>query len=336
MEIKEFGKTTFGIDAKLYTIENDYIKLATTDYGATLVSLIVKKYNIDVVQGFTNVKGYETEVKYMGQTIGRVCNRIGKGTFELNGKTYHVPVNNNGNSLHGGVNGFDTKMWEATMNENCISFTYTSADNEEGYPGNVKVEVTYELLDDCVNYIVNAESDADTLLNITNHSFFNLDGPKSETVLDHQVKINALNFACVDANGCTHEEILAVKDTPFDFTEFKSIGKDINVEHQQLKNGSGYDHHFLVDNEGFREFARCKGSEIEMIVSSDLPGCHVYSSNFLEGNYSFTKENGKFPYRSSICFETQYYPNAIQTCNQIKPILKKGELWHHKTQFKFI
>lgn len=335
MEAKSFGKTSFNEEAILYTIENEKFKLSVTDYGATLVSLIVKEYNIDVVQGFTQVLGYENQVKYMGQTIGRVCNRIGKGEFELNGKTYHVPINNNGNSLHGGIHGFDTKMWKANVKNNRIEFEYLSQDQEEGYPGNVRVKVTYELCDEGLNYIVDGESDADTLLNVTNHSFFNLDGPQSLTVLDHEVKINATRFAGVDQDGCTHEDVYDVHGTAFDFTSFKKIGQDINVQEEQLINGNGYDHHFLVDGEGFREFAICKGSKITMTVLSDLPGFHLYSSNFLEGNYEGTKENGKFPRRSSICFETQYYPNAIQTKYQVKPILKKGELYHHKTQFKF-
>ncbi|MEG0239234.1 aldose epimerase family protein [Anaerorhabdus sp.] len=335
MESKSFGKTSFNQEAILYTIENDTMKMSCTDYGATLVSLVVKKTGIDVVQGFTDVSGYEDQVKYMGQTIGRVCNRIGKGEFELNGKVYHVPVNNNGNSLHGGLNGFDTKMWIPHIDQNLISFEYTSVDQEEGYPGNVRVKVTYELIENGLNFIIDAQSDADTLLNITNHSFFNLDGPTSKTILDHEVKINASMFAGVDPDGCTHEDIYDVKGTAFDFTSFKSIGKDINNDEIQIKNGSGYDHHFLVNGEGFREFAICKGKQVEMTISSDLPGFHMYSSNFLEGNYTNTKEGGEFLRRSSICFETQYYPNAIQTKNQVKPILKKDDVWHHKTQFKF-
>lgn len=335
MKMKSFGMTSFNQEATLYTIENDAILMSITDYGATLVSLIVKDKGIDVVQGFTTVQGYESQVKYMGQTIGRVCNRIGKGEFELNGKTYHVPINNNGNSLHGGKYGFDTKMWNAHVGTELISFEYLSIDGEEGYPGNVRVKITYELTQDGFNYIIDAESDADTLLNVTNHSFFNLDGPTSKSVLEHEVKIHASKFAGVDSNGCTHEEVLDVKGTAFDFRSYKTLGQDINRQEQQLLNGSGYDHHFLVEGDGFREFAQCKGKDIEMTILSDLPGFHLYSSNFLEGNYTNTKENGEFPRRSSVCFETQYYPNAIQTKNQIKPILKKGEVWHHKTQFKF-
>lgn len=335
MEMKSFGLTSFNQEATLYTIENDTIQMSVTDYGATLVSLIIKDKGIDVVQGFTNVQGYQSQVKYMGQTIGRVCNRIGKGEFELNGKTYHVPINNNGNSLHGGEFGFDTKMWKAHGGEDSIAFEYVSPHMEEGYPGNVRVKVTYELIENGFNYIVDAQSDEDTLLNVTNHSFFNLDGPTSKTAMEHEVKINATQFAGVDADGCTHEDVYDVKETAFDFTSFKPIGKDINNQEEQLLNGSGYDHHFLVDGEGFREFARCKGKEIEMTVLSDLPGFHMYTSNFLEGNYTDTKENGEFPRRSSICFETQFYPNAIQTKNQIQPIIRKGEVWHHKTQFIF-
>lgn len=336
MEIRSFGKTNEGMDALLYTIENDAIKISVCNYGATLVSLVLKHKGIDVVQGFTCVQGYQNEVQYMGQTIGRVCNRIGKGVFTLNDVEYHVPTNNNGNSLHGGDHGFDQKIWSVDVQGDKIICTYLSPDGEEGYPGNCNVTVAYTLLDDGIRFDYEGTTDKDTLFNITNHSFFNLDGPTSESVLEHKIKINANYFAGVDENGCTHDEIYQVKDTAFDFMEFKTIGQDINNDEIQLKNGSGYDHHFLVFGEGFRKFAVCQGKNVEMTIFSDCPGVHLYSSNFLDGTSVHGKEGGKFPYRSSICFETQYYPNAIQTESFEKPILRKGEVCHHKTEFRFL
>lgn len=335
MVVTEFGKTRDGKQSYLYTIENDMVQLAVSNYGATLVSLVLKQKGIDVVQGFTGVSGYEVEEPYMGKTIGRVCNRIGQGVFTLNDRDYHVPKNNNGNSLHGGEQGFDKKFWTINMEAEKISCTYLSVDGEEGYPGNCQVKVSYTLLNDGVRYEYEGVSDQDTLLNITNHSFFNLDGPTSKSVLQHSVKIQASQFAGVDADGCTHEDVFDVNGTAFDFREFKELGKDINNNEEQLKNGSGYDHHFLIDGQGFRKFLECQGKEVVMSVYSDCPGVHLYTANFLKGSATSGKAGGTFPRRSSVCFETQYYPNAIQTKNQEKPILRKGECCHHITEFRF-
>lgn len=335
MSVKEFGKTSDGIQTKLYTIENEKIQLSVCDYGATLVSLIVKEQGIDVVQGFTEVKGYEVEEQYMGKTIGRVCNRIEQGFFTLNDEEIHLAKNNHGNSLHGGAVGFDKKMWSVEADETKLKCTYVSKDGEEGYPGNCLVTVIYSLLADGVRYEYYGESDKDTLLNITNHAFFNLDGPTSDSVLDHQVQLCAQQFAGVDQNGCTHEEIFDVKGTAFDFSEPKALGQDIQQADEQLRNGSGYDHHFLVEGKGLRKFLDCQGKSITMSVYSDCPGFHMYTANFLKGTATLGKEGGNFPPRSSVCFETQYYPNAMHTKNQEKPILRKGEQRHHTTEFRF-
>lgn len=334
MERIFFGKTNDNRETYLYTLENDFCKITATDYGATLVSLIIKDRNIDVVQGFDSVYGYENEVEYMGQSIGRVCNRIGKGQFILNGHQYNSSINNNGNSLHGGKEGFNRKLWKCESEDNKLVFTYFSKDGEEGYPGNLEVIVTYELLCDGVGYSYEGISDQDTLFSMTNHSFFNLDGLDSDTILNHELKINASSFAGVDENGCTFDDVYEVKGTAFDFREFKKIGKDIGSDEIQLKNGTGYDHHFLVEGQGFRHFLTCKGKSIEMNVYSDLPGFHMYTANFLD-NTCHGKLQKSFPQRSSVCFETQFYPNAIQSEKQIKPILKKGVLVKYHTEFKF-
>lgn len=278
-----FGLTNDGRETKLYTLENDFYKMEVADYGATLVSFIIKDKGIDIVQGFDSVYGYENEVEYMGQSIGRVCNRIGKGEFVLNGQKYLVPINNNGNSLHGGKIGFNQKIWTCHAENNKLKFSYFSKDGEQGYPGNLNVSTTYELLDDGFSFSYEGTSDQDTLLNVTNHSFFNLDGLESDSVLNHYLQINAKRFACVDENGCTFDDVADVRNTAFDFQKFKQIGKDIDNNEQQLINGSGYDHHFLVEDTGFRKFLTCKGEFVEMSVYSDLPGFHLYTSNFLDG-----------------------------------------------------
>ncbi|MFV0479908.1 MAG: aldose epimerase family protein [Anaerorhabdus sp.] len=335
MGVKPFGKTNEGKETSLYSIENEFIKIEVSDYGATLVSATLKGNGIDVVQGFTGVTGYQNEVQYMGQTIGRVCNRIGKGEFILNGVKFQLAKNNNGNSLHGGEKGFDQKIWIIEDQKNKLSCTYFSQNGEEGYPGNLEVKVIYSLLEDGFSFEYEGKSDQDTLFNITNHAFFNLDGVSSNSALEHKIKIEADYFASIDERGCTQDEVVEVKGTAFDFTRLKALGQDIDKDEVQLKHGNGYDHHFLVRGTGFRKFVECQGKEVKMILYSDCPGMHLYSANFLDGMSKSGKWGGKFPRRSSVCFETQYYPNAIQTKNNRKPILKKGEELHHITEFRF-
>lgn len=329
--MKKELETVDGIQYSMYSISNSDVSISVTDYGATLCNFVYK--GTDIVQGFENVSGYINEVKYMNATIGRVCNRIGNGTFTLNAKTYHVPVNNGPNCLHGGINGFDTKLWECQESEHQLVFTYTSVDGEEGFPGNVTVKVTYELLDDGLAYSYEATSDQDTLVSICNHAFFNLNGPTSTTILNDYLQVNATKIACVDANGLTQEETLTVKDTPFDFTTRKLIGQDITSNHPQITNAKGYDHHFIIDGDGLRHFGTYDNNRVAMDIYSDLPGMHIYSGNYLEG-IAHGKQENTYPCRSSICFETQYYPNAINLTEPIKPILKANQTMKHTTQFR--
>ena len=329
--MKGFGRTDSGQDCHLYTIENETIRASVTDYGATLVSLVYKPQNIDAVEGFDDVSGYIHEVPYMGACIGRTCNRIGKGRFSLNGNTYQIPVNNNGNALHGGEQGFDKRIFAVKEEKNRLILTLVSPDGDQGYPGNLHLEAIYELLLDGLKFTYTGTSDQDTLLSVTNHSFFNLD--QSGSVLSHEIVLHASRFAHVDKDGLTLDETEEVQGTPFDFTEFKTIGRDIGMDHEQLKNAHGYDHHFLADGEGFRVMAQYRTENLEMTVSSDLPGFHLYTANFLN------REAGKggmiYPARSAVCFETQYYPNAINYDSQEKPILRKNQKCSHMTSYTF-
>lgn len=320
-----------GIDYYLYILKNDDIEVSVCNYGATLCNFKYK--GTDIVQGFENVSSYVEDVKYMNATIGRVCNRIEKGRFFLNGQEYRVPINNGPNSLHGGIDGFDSKYFDIKENGNKLVCTYESKDMEEGYPGNLSLKVIYELLDDGLCFAYEATSDKDTLVNICNHAFFNIDGPKSETVLNDYLMINADYIGKIDKDGCTRDEIMNVKDTPFDFSVRKRIGQNIDDRHEQILNANGYDHHYLIKGEGLRWFCSYDNEKIRLDVYSDLPGMHVYSSNYLNGT-SKGKEGGRYPKRSSICFETQYYPNAINCINHKKPILKAGDTIKHKTIFK--
>ncbi|MCI5773220.1 MAG: galactose mutarotase [Erysipelotrichaceae bacterium] len=323
-------ETINGITYHLYSIKNHDIEISVCDYGATLCTFKYKGQ--DIVQGFENVKGYMEEVPYMNATIGRCCNRIKDGEFTLNGQTYHVPINNGPNSLHGGITGFDKVKWNIKVDTDKIVCEYLSVDKEEGYPGNVKVQVVYRLLAHGLEYSYEATSDQDTLLNICNHAFFNLNGPQSTTILNDHLTIYAHKIGIVDKDGCTLNDTLDVKDTPFDFTSRKTIGRDIMLDHLQLLNGNGYDHHYIIDGEGFRKFCEYDNDKLILSVYSDLPGMHLYTGNYLDGQ-AHGKNGGNYPARSAVCFETQYYPNAINCQDHLKPILNKGEKINHITQF---
>ena len=317
---QHFGELN-GQEVFLYTIENENIRMAVTDYGATLVSFVHKHSDTDVVLGFFNLDGYRDQTSYIGASIGRTANRIEKGTFTLHGKTYHLPINNNGNCNHGGITGFDKVIWKAEEGSDFVSFTYTSKDGEEGYPGNLLVKVTYQLLDNGIEIKAEGTPDADTLFAYTNHSYFNLNGGGS--ALNHEVEIHSDVYALSDANGLALNEIVPVEGTPFDFREFHTPEERIHMDDVQLKYGNGYDHYYPIEGEGMRLFALCKGKQLMMEVYSDQPGMHFYSANYLEGKTG--KYNNVFDPRTALCFECAYMPNAINYDGVKQPLVKAGE-----------
>lgn len=317
---QQFGKLN-GQEVFLYTIENDNIRMSVTEYGATLVSFVHKHSDTDVVLGFFNLDGYRDQTSYIGASIGRTANRIEKGTFTLHGKTYHLPINNNGNCNHGGITGFDKVIWKAEEGSDYVSFTYTSKDGEEGYPGNLLVKVTYQLLDNGIEIKAEGTPDADTLFAYTNHSYFNLNGGGS--ALNHEVEIHSDVYALSDANGLALNEIVPVEGTPFDFREFHTPEERIHMDDVQLKYGNGYDHYYPIEGEGMRLFALCKGKQLMMEVYSDQPGMHFYSANYLEGKTG--KYNNVFDPRTALCFECAYMPNAINYDGVKQPLVKAGE-----------
>lgn len=326
-----FGQLKDGRNVYVYTLENEKMILKVMDYGATLVSLINKETGMDVVEGFDSVEGYLDQTSYIGASIGRTANRIAEGKFTLNGKTYTLPINNNGNCNHGGIEGFDKKIWAAIEEEDRIIFRYTSRDGEEGYPGNLFVKVTYVLLEDGVSIQTEARSDADTLFAYTNHSYFNLE--ESEDAMNHEVLIHADQYGLSDANGLTLNVLENVEGTPFDFRTFKKLSKDIDADNQQLRYGKGYDHYYAILGEGMREMAVCRCGKLELHAYSDYPGMHLYSANWLENKTG--KKGHKYPERSAVCFEAEYMPNATNYENVApKPILRACEIQKHEIQYR--
>lgn len=340
MKTCEFGNTKAGV-ATLYQMKNkNGCELAVTDFGATLVRLIVPDKSgkaQDVVLGYDSAKIYEERSASFGATVGRVANRIGKAEFELNGKTYKLTANDNGNSLHGGCDFYNQRMWKvAEQTENSVTFFLESKDMDQGYPGNVKIYVTYELSEENeVKIHYHAESDADTLLNLTNHSYFNLSGHASGSVLDHEVEILADAFTRADAESIPTGEIVPVKGTPMDFLSYKTIGKEIEADYEALNFGLGYDHNWVINGEGMRKAAAMRSPEtgIVMEVYTDLPGMQFYTGNFLVEEPG--KEGAVYKKRAGACFETQYFPDAVHKENFEGPVVKEGEAYDTTTIYRF-
>ncbi|MBR5288836.1 MAG: galactose mutarotase [Clostridia bacterium] len=336
-EKKPFGVTKDGREVTAFTLKNGAVSAVILDYGCTIQSLIVPDKNgkpVDVVLGYDTVKGYEDGDGYLGAAIGRVGNRIAKGKFTLNGKDYTLAVNNGPNHLHGGLVGFDSVIWDAKVSEDALAFTRLSPDGEEGYPGNLLVTITYRLLDNALEITYDAKTDAPTLINLTNHSYFNLNGGGS--VLDHVLQVNADRFCEGDPDCLPTGKLLAVAGTPFDFNEPKKIGRDIGMDDIQLKNGGGYDHNFCLSDPAEIKKAAVLASEetgIEMTTTTTLPGMQVYSANFL------TEREGKggvsIGYRYALCLETQRYPDAIHNPDFPCVVLTPEKDYHEVTTYTF-
>lgn len=336
------------IDAKkthLYWIENNGIKAAFTNYGGRIVGLWMKDKNgklTDIVIGMNSVSGFKNSTEpYFGATIGRVGNRIAKGTFSLEGKQYHIPLNNNGNTLHGGKKGFQDVVWDAEKtNDSTLVLRYISLDNEQGFPGNLKVKVTYTLTSDKgLKMEYEATTDKTTVVNLTNHAFFNLNGEGSGSILNHQLQIFANQFTPVDGGLIPSGELKNVKGTPFDFTTFHTIGEQIETDNEQLKFGKGYDHNYVLSgtkNEGMVHAAQVIGdkSGIVLDVYTQEPGLQFYSGNFMQSKNTL-KTGVKDDFRTSFALETQHFPDAPNHPNFASITLKPGEKYQTVSEYKF-
>lgn len=331
--MKAFGRLKDGREAHLYTLKNRNFIVTMTDYGATVVSWIDRKSGIDILQGYDSVEGYVEQTPYMGATVGRVANRIGKGKFFLNGREYTLEANDRGNSLHSGSAGFSQKLFDVQQKDETLVFTLHSPDGEGGFPGNLDVSASYTLLQDGLDFLWQGTSDQDTLLAMTNHMFFNLRGPTSDTAMDLELKVNADEYAPIDQNGLTLDVRRGVAGSPFDFRDYHPLGERVDARDAQIRFGKGYDHCFLLRGRGYREAASLRSDKLVLTVFTDLEGMQLYSGNFLRGD-SRGKEGGTFPKRSAVCLETQYVPNAINGKSFEKPVLKKGETVSRRTFYR--
>jgi len=338
-----FSDTINGKEVGLYHIENkNHMSADFTNFGGRIINLLVPNKDgkmIDVVAGFSSLKGFQDSNGPFGATIGRYGNRIAKGTFSIDGTTYHSPTNNGPNMLHGGPMGFQNVIFDVEkLNESTLQFTYLSVDGEMGFPGNLNVKVVYELTDDnALKITYDATTDKKTVVNLTNHAFFNLNGEDSGTILNHQLQFFAKTFTPVDSTLIPTGELRAVKNTAFDFSELTQIGKRINEADEQLKNGKGYDHNFVLDGNGKgKHAAKVIGdkSGVIMDIYTDEPGIQFYSGNFMKGLNTF-KSGVKDNYRTAFCLETQHFPNSPNQANFPSTLLNPGETYHTVSEYKF-
>lgn len=341
MEKRGFGTTHSGKAATLYTMRNNAgFELSVTDFGATLVSLRVPKDGalVDVVLGYDDVSGYEDADGYtIGATVGRSANRIGGAAFALGGKMYHLTKNDGDNNLHSGLDFYHKRLWQvAEAEERAVTFALHSPDGDQGYPAALDIRVTYTLLTDGVAIDYAATPDGDTIVNLTNHSYFNLNGHDSGDILGHLLQMNAATFTPADAASIPTGEIRPVDGTPMDFRTAKPLGRDIDADYEPLVLGNGYDHNWCLDGDGFRQFATLTGDKtgLTMAMYTDLPGVQVYSGNFLMEEPG--KNGAVYRRRQGVCFEIQHYPDAIHHANFPSPICPANQTHHSRTEYRFV
>jgi aldose 1-epimerase len=343
-----FGKLPDGQPVEIYTLKNNAgMSISIMTYGAAIVNWTAPDKNgkyEDIVLGCDSIGGYLKGVPYFGAVVGRYGNRIAKGKFSLDGKTYTLATNNGANHLHGGVKGFDKVNWTATpiqQEEPALKLTYTSKDGDEGYPGNLSIEVIYTLQkDNSVKIDYSATTDKATVVNLTNHAYFNLAGD-GKSILDHEITLNADKFLPVDKGLIPTGELKAVKGTPFDFTKPFKIGARINdTLNTQIKFGGGYDHAWVLNQSTDSVKLNLAATVTEPIsgrimeVLTTEPAIQFYTGNFLDGTIN-GKKSIKYAKRSALCLETEHYPDSPNQSKFPTTVLKPNEKYRTTTVYKF-
>jgi aldose 1-epimerase len=337
-----WGKTADGKPVQIFTISDHDLTVRITTFGARVVSIEAPDRNgkmADVVLGYDNVGQYEKDTStYFGSIVGRYGNRIAKGTFSIDGKTYHVPLNNNGNALHGGPEGFSTKVWTGTEIPDGVEMSLVSPDGDMGFPGTLTVHVRYTVVDKSLRINYSASTTKPTVVNLTNHSYFNLAGDGKGTILDEVLMIPADRYTPVDATQIPTGELAPVEGTPFDFRKPTAIGARINDANEQLKIGGGYDHNWVLNATGDSLHLAAKvydpttGRTLTEMTTQ--PGVQFYSGNFLDGT-----QHGKYGVTyekySGFCLETQHFPDSPNHPKFPSTLLKPGQTMHSETVFTF-
>ena len=344
-ERSRFQKEIEGKQNDLFVLTNAKgMKVAITNYGGRIVSILVPDNTgkmVDVNLGHNSIDDYLANESFFGTLVGRYGNRIAKGQFTLDGKTYKLPTNNGPNSLHGGKKGFNTKMWDATpVGSNGLKLRYISQDGEEGYPGTLTVDVIYTLTDDNgIKIDYQATTDKNTVVNLTNHAYFNLNGEGAGSVADHLVQINADRYTPVDTILIPTGKLAPVDGTPFDLRKPVAIGERQDVDDPQIKNGGGFDHNFVLNGGQTAEprvIATVTSSKtgITMDVLTTEPGVQFYGGNFLNGQ-RIGKAGKPYDKRSGFCLETQHFPDSPNQPTFPSVVLKPGETYKTTTEYRF-
>lgn len=336
----DFGTTNTGENIYIYHLENAsgaYVEII--NFGCRLVKIVVpdREGNMtDVCLGFNSMDGYANDNASLGAVVGRVANRIKNGHFSLHGKTYQLAVNNGTNHLHGGLIGYGSKTWDSKVKDDKLTLSLDSEDGEEGYPGNLTLSVTYGWSEDNeLSILYEASSDADTLLNVTSHGYFNLNGEGSGNVLSHELFIDADQITELDDSQAPTGAFLPVDGTPFDFRTMHTIGKLMHSDYEQFQKFGTYDHNFVINGTGLREAAvlQSKESGIRMTCFTDQPGLQLYVANQL---IELPGKDGKtYERHTSVCLETQHFPDAINHDNFPSIVLEPENPFRSKTLYHF-
>jgi aldose 1-epimerase len=346
VEKQPFGTTADGVAVEIYTLTNaSGAKVKVISYGARVVSIEVRDGEGklgDVALGYDNIQGYERDSSYLGPIVGRYGNRIAKGRFTLDGVQYTLATNNNGNHLHGGLRGFDKVVWTGkgavVAGAARLELTYLSKDQEEGYPGNLSVRVIYTWTNrNELKIEYTATADKATVLNLTNHAYFNLAGAGVGDILNHEMRINSLRFTPTDETSIPTGELRSVKGTPLDFTSAQKIGTRIEAKYEQLISGSGYDHNFVLNKPSGKlglaaEVYEATSGRVLRVYTTE-PGVQFYSGNFLNG--AIGKQGLAYPRRSGFCLETQHFPDSPNEPKFPSTVLRPGGRYTQTTIYQF-
>ena len=336
IEKRLFGYTKDGGKVDCYTLADGVLSVEILNYGGIIRSFAIQttKGPRDVALGFDDVEGYETHTGYIGALIGRVANRIGGASFSLNEKNYSLGVNDGPNCLHGGFNGYDKRLWDVQIGDDALILTLHDADTTGGFPGNLDVEVRYTLGRSRFDIYYTARCDEDTPINLTNHCYFNLGGHNSGSIEKHEIAVFGSFITPVDENLIPTGELMDVTDTPFDLRNRTKIGRGLRSEHPQIVLGGGFDHNFVLSRKTNHAMSPAAVLEYDGLILHCLttqPGIQFYSGNFLSGEAG--KDGAIYNKRSGLCLETQSWPDAVNKPNFPTSILRKGEIYSHKTQY---
>lgn len=338
IEKRFFGKTKDNKEVDAYTLSDNGMIVEILTLGGTIRNIILPTPGgaRDINLGFDTVAEYETNGGYLGALVGRYANRISNAEFTLNGKTYKLDKNDGPGTLHGGVNAYDKKVWDATVKPDGLYLKLHSPDMENGYPGNLDVEVKYSLENRELKIEYTAKSDADTPVNLTNHAYFNLSGHASGSIENHTIMINADFMTPTDEVFAPTGELLPVDGTPFDLRKPTLIAPGLKSDYPQIVNAGGYDHNFVLSAKPYNDLAQaavleCDG--VRMSCFTTQPAIQLYCGNMLPGDKG--KEGAVYGKQTGLCLETQAYPDSVNRPEFPNSVLKKGETYHHVTVYKF-